>query len=152
MTKRTLIGIVLSVLVLALAACSDSSSTITAPSTSLPLPQPTPPGRPSGFPPAGFILTNVTLSGVVFEETPNGRSPIVGPYVVYCELCGAETHTWGATDVNGFYSFSEVWTDGRSPIHVWFAKDGYVDPESATGWRDVVVNGDTRLDVRLVRR
>jgi hypothetical protein len=153
LTNKTHIGIVLTVLVLALAACSDSSSSSTAPSTSSPSssPPPTPPGYPPGFPPAGFTLSNVTLSGVVFEETPNGRSPIEGPYVVHCELCSAETHTWGATDANGFYSFTGVWTDGRFPTRLWISKDGYVDPEGS-GWRDVVVNGDTRFDVRLVRR
>lgn len=163
MTNRIQIGIVLSVLVLALAACSDSSSSYTGPSTSsTPSPAPSsfpssspslppmPPGYPPGFPPAGFTLSNVTLSGVVFEETPNGRSPIEVPYVVYCELCGAETHTWAGTDARGFYSFTGVWTDGRFPIRLLIKTDGYYDPEG--GWRDVVVNGDTRLDVRLVRR
>ena len=110
-----------------------------------------PAGYPPGFPPAGFTLSNVTLSGVVFEETPNGRLPVVGPDVVYCELCGEGTHTWAATDANGVYRFTGVWTDGRFPTRLLIVKDGYVEPEGS-GWRDVVVNGDTQFDVRLVRR
>ena len=116
--------------------------------------------RPAG---AGWVhpsynLSNVTLSGVVSEGTPLGQAPIAG-VDVYCELCGAETHTWASTDSNGFYSFTGVWTDaGHFPTRISFSKDGYVDPAGlppnpyGPGWRAVVVNGDTRFDVQLVRR
>jgi hypothetical protein len=105
---------------------------------------------------------NVTLSGVVFEESSNGRAPI--PHAsVYCEPCGAETHTFATTDENGFYSFTGVWTDpGHFPTRILVRLDGYTDPPglptptppnpSGLGWREVVVNGDTRFDMQLIRR
>jgi hypothetical protein len=38
---------------------------------------------------------------------------------VYCEPCGAETHTWATTDAKGFYTFRGVWTNAASfPIAV----------------------------------
>jgi hypothetical protein len=155
MTNSTPIRIVLSGLVLALAACSGSGSFPTAPSTAAPVI-----ARPSD--PSGYTLSDVTLSGVVFEETLNGRAPIEAA-AVYCEPCGAETHTWAYTDSNGLYRFNGVWTDpGHFPTRIWFRKDGYADPEglpkptppnpSSSGWREVVVNGDTRFDVQLVRQ
>jgi len=117
------------------------------------------PGR--DIPPTDIFL-NVTLSGVVFEETPTGRRPI--PHVsVYCEPCGVDTHTFATTDDSGFYSFSGVWTDaGHSPTRIYISLDGYTDPgglpqptppnPSGPGWREVVVNGDTRFDIQLVPR
>jgi len=117
------------------------------------------PGRE--IPPADIFL-NVTLSGVVFEETASGRRPLSN-VSVYCEPCGAETHTFATTDDNGFYSFSGVWTDaGHFPTRIYVSLDGYTDPgglprptppnPSGPGWREVVVNGDTRFDMELARR
>jgi hypothetical protein len=107
------------------------------------------------------VLREYTLSGVVFETTTTGRSPIEGVRV-YCELCGAETHTDAYTDANGFYSFTGVWNAGVFPTSIWSVKEGYRDPEglarptppnaSGPGWREVMVNGDTRYDIELVRR
>jgi hypothetical protein len=155
MTNRTLIRIVLSGLVLALGACNGSGSYPTAPSTPAPVPAP-------AVDPFGYTLSDVTLSGVVFEETLNGRAPIEA-VAVYCEPCGAETHTWAYTDSNGLYRFSGVWTNaGHFPTRISFGKNGYVDPAglpkttppnpSGPSWREVVVNGDTRFDVQLVRQ
>jgi hypothetical protein len=121
-----------------------------------------PPGSQPSQPTDSYTLANVTLSGVVFEETSEGRTPIEG-VEVYCEPCGAETHTWASTDADGFYSFTGVWTNpGQFPTRILIRKDGYGDPEglpkptppnpSGAGWREVVVNGDTRFDVQLVRR
>ena len=78
----------------------------------------------SQFPPAGYTLSNVTLSGVVFEETLNGRAPIEG-VGVYCELCSEGTHTWASTDSNGFYKFTGVWTGpSHFPASLLIRKDG----------------------------
>jgi len=104
----------------------------------------------------------VTLSGFVFEQTVNGREPVEA-VDVYCEPCGAETHTYAVTDSNGFYSFNGFWTDATHfPTAIWVGKDGYADPAglpkttppnpSGPGWREVVVNGDTRFDMELVRK
>jgi hypothetical protein len=145
--------IMLSVLVLGLVGCSSDPQPLPA--------APSPPVLPPSSGPV-YILSNVTLSGVVFEETANGRVPIAG-VAVYCEPCGAETHTWASTDAKGFYLFTGVWTDpGHFPTRISIQKDGYVDPPglppptppnpSGPGWREVVVNGDTRFDVQLVRQ
>ena len=119
--------------------------------------QPAPPVPASPVPPG--VLKDYTLSGVVFEMTPNGRMPIEG-VGVYCEPCGADTHTWATTDANGFYSFAGVWDAGTAPISIFVQKDGYIDPvglparpyQQGPGWRDVIVNGDTRFDIELARR
>ena len=122
---------------------------------------------PSQLPPVSqrtdsYTLANVTLSGVIFEETSKGRTPIEG-VGVYCEPCGAESHTWTSTDAGGFYNFTGVWTNASHfPTSVFVQKDGFGDPEglakptppnlSGPGYREVVVDGDTRFDVQLVRR
>lgn len=140
---------------LALGACHGSGS----------LPLPTAPSTPAPVPrlqPPATTFSNVTLSGLVFEQTVNGREPVAA-VAVYCEPCGAETHTWADTDSNGFYSFNGVWTDATHfPTRILVRKDGYADPAglpkttppnpSGPGWREVVVNGDTRFDMELVRK
>jgi hypothetical protein len=103
------------------------------------------------------VLSDYTLSGVVFEITRTGRTPIEG-VGVYCELCGAETHSWAFTDSNGIYSFTGVWVTPDVRVPVWFGMDGYTDPPgvpplfNGSGWRQVMVTGDTRFDVQLVRK
>ena len=136
-----------------LAGCNGYTSIPTAPPTV----QAPPPVPASPFPPG--VLSDYTLSGVIFEMMPDGRKPIEG-VGVYCELCGAETHTWTTTDANGFYSFAGVWNAGVAPISIFIQKDGYRDPvevgtppnQQGPGWRNVIVNGDTQFDVELVRR
>ena len=139
-----------------LAGCDGAGpQTPTAPSTVQPLPQA--PVPPSGFPPG--VLSDYTLSGVVFEMTATGRTPIEG-VGIYCELCGAETHTWATSDSNGFYRFTGVWNAGVSATQILVRKDGYTDPVGlptppnlpGPGWRGVIINGDTRFDIELVRR
>lgn len=146
--------LVLVVLALWLVACG--SQTPSAPSPPPPVSQPSQPANP-------FTLLNVTLSGVVFEETPTGRSPIDGVRV-YCEPCGAESHTWTSTNADGVYSFTGVWTSSSRflPTSIFVKKDGYADPPglpiptapnpTEPGYREVAVNGDTQFDIRLVRQ
>ena len=87
-----------------------------------------------------------TVSGAVFEMTPSGRVPVEGAYV---------TGAWDypvMTDSNGFFSLSVC---GDSPclfyngdrFNVYVSKDNY---QPVT--KDVTVNGDTRLEIQLVRR
>jgi hypothetical protein len=123
-----------------------------------------------GAPPTGntgvSILADATLSGMVYEIA-NSSGTIVGieGVAVYCEQCGASTHNWANTDSKGEYVFPPgVWTEGRPsfPVRIFVQKDGYQDPAglptptppnpSGPGWREVVVNGDTRFDIELVRR
>jgi hypothetical protein len=103
------------------------------------------------------VLSDYTLSGVVFEITLTGQTPIEGAEV-YCELCGAETHSWSLTDANGVYRFTGVWTTTGVSTPVWFGKDGYTDPPGVpvmfnqAGWRHVIIDGDTSFNVELVRQ
>ena len=156
MKNVTRAGLVLFGVAVGLAGCGGATAqTPTAPSTvQPPVHTPVP---PSVFPPGA--LSDYTLSGVVFEMTATGRAPIEG-VSVYCELCGAETHTQTITDSNGFYSFTGVWNAGVSATPIWVRKDGYTDPVGfatppnvpGAGWRTVMVRADTRFDIELARR
>ena len=164
MRHRTLWGGGVLVVALGLGGCdgSDSSLTPLAPSPLPPQAVVRPPTAAS-FPPG--TLTGVSLSGVVYELTPTGRKPIAGA-IVYCELCAKETHTFATADDNGFYHFSGdlstgggVWlTPGvPTPIAVDYNTDfedpqGLPVPSRGPGWRDVLIDGDTRFDIELVRR
>jgi hypothetical protein len=140
--------------------CNDGGAPLApiAPSVIAPSPIVTP--APQARFPDGATFRDVTLSGVVFEQTPNGRAPIA-QVEVYCEPCGVETHTFATTDSDGSYRFTGVWTDGF-PTRISITKAGYADPPglpkptppnpSGAGWREVAVNGDTRFDVELIRR
>jgi hypothetical protein len=150
---------------LGLSGCGGSDSAALAPTPS-PVPAqavPAPAPRPS-FPPG--TLTGVSLSGVVYELTPTGRKPIAAA-VVYCELCGTETHTFATADGNGYYHFSGDLASGGgvwvvpgvpTPIAVGYYNVDYEDPPGlpavghGPGWREVLIDGDTRLDIELVRR
>ena len=145
-------GMLMMTLAVGLTGCGSSASPgPTAPST-------TP--APGGTPWPGGSFVDATLSGTVYEVTATGRVPIEG-VALYCELCGAGTHTWAYTDSYGFYRFIGVWVDGR-PTSVHIRKDGFADPPgvpgslppnpSGAGWREVMVNGDTRLDIELARQ
>ena len=111
-------------------------------------------------------MVNVTLSGVVYEVTPTGRVPIEGVIFYSSE------QALGATDINGLFSVRPVWvcpcswapSVDAAITAIYWEKDGYEDPAgqpdsifcpgrvSGAGWRDVKINGDTRLDIELVRR
>jgi len=140
-----------------LAACDGASrESPTAPS---PIQQSPPqPSSPSVFPPG--VLSAATLSGTVFEATATGRVPIEG-VAVYCELCGAGTHTWSFTDSSGFYTFTGVWNAGVLPTSLSASKSDYADPPGlpgvtppnppGPGWREVMVIGDTSFNIELVK-
>ena len=149
---------VLLALAIFVASCDSLSRTPTAPVVTTPTPTPPTPTLPS---PTTF-LSDVTLSGMVYEQTANGRVPIADVWV-YCEPCGAETHSGVWTDAKGFYTFTGVWTEASHfPIRIWIMKAGYTDPPglpnptppnpSGPGWREVVVTGNTLFDAELVRQ
>jgi hypothetical protein len=111
-----------------------------------------------------YTLTPVSLYGLVYEETAVGRVGIAGA-AVYCEVCGAETHTWAKADSNGFYRFSAdiatgggVWLQTGALTVVGVQHESYLDPPGVplmfnrTGWRQATVSGDTQFDIQLVRR
>jgi hypothetical protein len=98
--------------------------------------------------------------------TATGRTPIAKA-IVYCELCGKETHTFATADDDGFYRFSGDLASGGgvwvvrgvpTPIAVGYYNKDYQDPpgqpptRQGAGWREVLIDGDTRFDIELVRR
>ena len=143
-----------------LAACGGSPLP-SAPSPSV-APAPVAPPPATGI----SILADATLSGRVYEVVgPPGATAGIEGVAVYCEQCGASTHNWAYTDSNGEYVFPKgVWTEGHPsfPVLIFLQKDGYQDPvglpattptnPSGPGWREVVINGDTRFEIELVRR
>ena len=143
----------------ALAGCNGS--------TTNPTPLPSEP-RVSPLPPRdatpAFHVSDVTLSGVVFEMTAGGRRPIEGVMVANGEGNAA------VTDANGHYAMRPVWNCpcAAEPFvppgmtFLWVSRDGFTDPpglprsvfdrgRGAPGWRDVMIDGDTRYDIELVR-
>jgi hypothetical protein len=115
-----------------------------------------------------YHMTDVTLSGMVYEMTPTGRAPIKGVVLWSSEQAMV------ATDINGLFSVRPVWVCPCSwapsvepgTTSIQWGKDGYEDPAgqpvsifyflpvltTGAGWRDVKIYGDTRLDIELVRR
>ena len=153
MTKLARARLLCMALSLGFAGCDGTGPSVsTAPTNRIqPIPSPTP-NAPR--------FLHVTLSGIVYEETPTGRVPIED-VEVYCEPCGAETHSGTYTDSNGFYSFSGVWVESL-PARIWIGKDGYADPAdlprptppnpTGPGWREVAIDGNTRFDAQLVKQ
>ena len=164
MTERLVPGILLCVLGGALSNCGPSPAT--------PTPVPTQSLSPPVFTPAPLstrpasVLADATLSGGVYEvvsDSPRRTAGIEG-VSVYCEQCGESTHNYAFTDSTGSYVFPPgVWDEGRPdfPVRLWISKKGYKDPAglpgitpgnpSGPGWREVVINGNTRFDAELVR-
>ena len=113
-----------------------------------------------------YYMTDLTLSGMVYEMTPTGRVPIAGVHLWSSEQAGAET------DSDGMYRVRPVWvcpctfapTVASWTSTIEWSKAGYANPNwvpptvfpwlaaAGFGWRDVTINGDTRLDIELVRR
>ena len=167
MRHRTSVLVGVLVLALGLSGCGGSDSPAT-PLTPSPPPQqvvvPAPTTPACGFL-CGFTLVSVSLSGVVYELTPAGRTPIAGA-LVYCESCGKETHTFATADDDGFYHFSGdlasgggVWlaTGVPTDIAVGYYNKDYEDPpglpamRQGPGWRAVLIDGDTSFDIELVQ-
>jgi hypothetical protein len=156
-------GMILLALALGLAGCSRSNL-FTAPSAPSAVPPSPPVTSPPAFPGLSF-LPDTTLSGMVYETGADSSRLGIEGVSVYCEACGESTHNYAYTDSKGEYVFPRgVWTDGCSscPVGIWVSKDGYQDPPgtpkstppnpSGPGWRQVVIHGDTRFDIELVRR
>jgi hypothetical protein len=82
----------------------------------------------------------LTLSGVVSEVTPTGLAPLEGVLVNE-----GYKDQFSMTDPKGFYSISELYPS--LPLYAGFSKAGY-----QSELRIVTIDGDTRLDIQLVRR
>ena len=149
-------------LVLALSGCAGSDPSPMPAGPSLPPPQTVvpvvAPRNPAVWPGADYTLTAASLSGVIYESSAGGNSPLAGA-VIYCELCGEETHTWATTDVNGVYRFpgelangGGVWLAPGKPTPITVGGVGF-DLRTWVGQDlNVIITGDTRLDVVLLRR
>lgn len=102
-----------------------------------------------------LIPATYTLSGLVSEMTPDGRTPVEGVliegYTCAPRNCHVQTST---TDRNGLYSIGLY----AGQNGVWVTKEGYeFDGPPALPACDycnatVTLNGDTRFDIQLVRR
>ena len=157
MTIRTYTRILVLALAAAVTGCDGANPPApTAPSAvQAPLPPSMSTPARAQFPPG--VFSPYTLSGVVFEMTTTGATPIEG-VAVYCETCGEETHSWSITDSSGTYRFTGVSAAPGVRTPVWFGKEQYTDPpgiplfSNESGYRRVLVAGDTRFDVELVRR
>ena len=162
-------GCVVSAALVVVAGCS-AASTPAAPTASQLASTPGTPSAPvpaSGSPPPWaygpqYVLTPSSLSGVVFEVTPEGPVPIPDASV-YCDACGQFGHTGKTTAPDGSYSFSGdiasgggVWVRSDQAVYLIIEKAGYQDPVGAggrtPGWRDLTIRGDTRFDVQLMKR
>ena len=153
--------LLLLVITAGLAGCDNAR--LTSPTPAAVVPPQTPPANAN--PP--FVVANVTLAGVVFEVTPSGRVPIEGVGVSNGE------GEYDVTDANGYFSLTPVWVCpcsyqpwiGAGVTLLWLWTDDYVDPPGqppslftrgmtnpGSGWRDVTIDGDTRVELELVRR
>lgn len=143
----------------AFAACNAAHPSPTGPTSERPTAQPPIDGNSN----PAFHVAEVTLSGIVFENTPTGRRPIEGVDVLNGE------GNYATTDRNGAYSLGPVWVCpcaaqpwvDAGTTFLWVTKDGYTDPSGtpasvfgpvagAVGTRDVRIDGDTRFDIELV--
>jgi hypothetical protein len=175
MTTRILRALVLVVLAQGVPGCSGPG---VSPTPLLPAPIPVaqqspvvPCISPETFYGCAYARRGVSLTGMVYEVTATGPVGIAG-VDVYCEACGVMTHTWATTDTNGVYRFSGdlasgggVWLSPGFLTAIGVQHTSYQDPPglpplrgpmfhipSGPGWREVLIDGDTRFDIQLVRR
>ena len=160
MTKGTGMGIACTLVAQGFLGCGSYPSPPTAPAQ---VQAPTPAAQP-GPPPAaplspnpsgpGYVLTAVSLSGVVTERIGTEQTPLEDVRV-YCDACGAVGHTWRFTDKNGRYTFPSdlasgggVWLSTRDATPLVVQKDGFV----AVLPTDVKMSGDTEFNIQMQRR
>jgi hypothetical protein len=109
-----------------------------------------------------------TLSGVVSEVTPTGLVALEGVLVhqyscedvsasppFFSDSCPVSIFQTTTTDTRGRYSFSGLYAGRKNSVGV--SNDGFedprIDPRGPEGnGEDVTINGNTRLDLQLVRR
>lgn len=175
MTSRTL-GLVLVALAQGTSGCGPESAlgppSLVAPSPVLQQAPVAPCISPeASFYGCAYTREGVSLTGLVYELSGAGPLGVAGAHV-YCEACGLLTHTWATTDAHGFYRFSGdlatgggVWLSPGFLTAIGIEHTGYQDPPglpplrgplfhapSGAGWREVLIDGDTRFDIELVRR
>jgi hypothetical protein len=136
------------VMTLTVAACGDGTGTIPTATAPTPIPNP---------------RSTFALFGVVSEVTANGIVPVEG---VVIDVSSCEASPYGGcgnpfrpfdmrvtTNAQGTYIVEGVYP---GPAGVWVEKAGFQLPEGVKvdgeGAQSVMVKGDTRFDIQLVRR
>ena len=99
--------------------------------------------RTNVFPPGTYTLSGYTLSGVVAEMTPSGLMPIEGAFVMLTYGAGAD-YQRATTDRDGRFEIRGLY-DRVKAVDVY--KDGF-----AYLSQPISITGDTRVDLRMVRR
>ena len=131
---------------LTVAACGDGNGPV--PTATAPTPTTAPRSTFAVF----GVVSEVTASGVVPIEGVGVQMASCPPTTRFgcggnAPLLNVTTNTLGAYIVDGVYPGAVV---------VWVEKTGFQLPEGVKadgeGAQTVLVNGDTRFDVRLVRR
>ena len=134
------------VMTLTVAACGDGNGPVPAATA------PTPTTAPR---------STFALFGVASEMTPTGIVPVEG---VMMQVMSCDPSTRGGCGGNGLISNGTTNAQGAYIVDgvypgaavVWVSKTGFHLPEGVKadgeGAQTVMVNGDTRFDVRLVRR
>ena len=90
-----------------------------------------------------FTYDSPTLSGVVSEETPSGRRPLMGARVLdYIHRTGAGFDAHTKTDANGRYQFCRI-PRGEGRVGAGDCNDAIM------ALLPVEVNGDTVVDIDL---
>jgi hypothetical protein len=128
---------------LTVTACGDGNGTIATATAPTPTPAP---------------RSTFALFGVVSEVTANGIVPLEGVLMAVAS-CEPNTHGGCAfdmrvtTNAQGAYIVEGVYP---GPAGVWVEKTGFQLPEGVRvdgeGVQSVMVKGDTRFDIQLVRR
>jgi hypothetical protein len=116
---------------------------------------------------AAYVRRSATSSVGTTSNTPSdadGTDADRG-----CRCCQREGE-YAVTDALGFFSLRPLWVcpcSGEPRVDagatsLWVGKDGYQDPAGqpsgrflyyvGPGYRDVMIDGDTRVDIHLVRR
>lgn len=131
------------VMTLTVTACGDGNGAI--PTATAPTPTPAP-------------GSTFALFGVVSELTANGIVPVEGVtmYVASCDASargGCAFDKRVTTNTQGAYIVERVYPGSAG---VWVEKTGFQLPEGVKvdgeGVQTVMVKGDTRFDIQLVRR
>jgi hypothetical protein len=99
--------------------------------------------RTNVFPPGTYTLSGYTLSGVVTEVTPIGRMPIAGAFVMLTYGAG-DDYQRATTDGDGGFEIRALYESVKG-LNVY--KEGYKFLS-----QPVSVDGDTRVDLRLLRQ
>ena len=125
------------VLAAALSGCSSDQRNPVAPSSATP-------ASPAG---GGTF----TLSGMVFESTREGRSPLAGARVevAICPSVSPDAYTSTVTTSNGYFEISRMC---YGVTYIWVEKEGYRTRPPTPCDGDCLlarIDGDTHLDVEL---